>query len=249
MGFLHAGYGVGAALGPLVVGASLAAGGGWRPAYAVFAMASLLLVVPLAGRDLGDAPPQQHMGSPRGLLLACLTFVVYVALEVTVGQWAFTFLTEERGLRDFVASTWVALYWVALTAGRLWLGVRGHRVAVTHLLRAAVAGAIIGAVVLWIAGPVAPAGLLVVGLSLSVVFPLLMLLTPERVGPERASAAVGWQTASSSLGSAAGPLLAGVVLDEAGIGAYGPTAVVMSLVLAGTVALLMPRRRHRPVPS
>ena len=64
MGLLHAGYGVGAAIGPVVVGASLASGAGWRPAYIVFAAASLLLVLPLAGRSLGEAPPQQPMGSP-----------------------------------------------------------------------------------------------------------------------------------------------------------------------------------------
>jgi MFS family permease len=88
MGLLHAGYGVGAAIGPLVVGASLAAGDGWRPAYGAFALASLLLVVPLATRTLGEAPPQEPMGSPRGLLLPCLAFVVYVSLEVIVGQWS-----------------------------------------------------------------------------------------------------------------------------------------------------------------
>ena len=64
MGLLHAGYGVGAAIGPVVVGASLVTGAGWRPAYVVFAAASLLLVLPLAGRSLGEAPPQQPMGSP-----------------------------------------------------------------------------------------------------------------------------------------------------------------------------------------
>lgn len=88
----------------------------------MFAAASLLLVIPLAGKSMGQAPAQEAMGSPRGLLLPCLAVVVYVSLEVTVGQWAFTSLTQHQGLGEFVASTWVALYWIALTAGRLWLG-------------------------------------------------------------------------------------------------------------------------------
>lgn len=74
MGLLHAGYGFGAAIGPVIVGASLATGGGWRPGYVVFAAASLLLAIPLAGRSMGDVPPQEAMGSPRGLLLPCLAF-------------------------------------------------------------------------------------------------------------------------------------------------------------------------------
>ena len=238
MGLLHAGYGLGAAIGPIVMGASLARGGGWRPAYAVFAVASLLLVVPIAGKSLGEAPPQTTMGSPRGMLLPCLAFFVYVSLEVTIGQWAFTSLTRHRGLGEFSASAFVGIYWIALTAGRLWLGLSGHRVAIPRLLGLAVAGAAAAAGILWLGGPVAPAGLVVAGLALSVVFPLLMLLTPARVGADRAAAAVGWQTAASSLGAAGGPAIAGLVLDRVGIEAYGPIALAMAAALAAAVIAL-----------
>lgn len=237
MGLLHAGYGVGAAVGPLVAGASLAAGGGWRPGYVVFAAASLLLVVPLSRRGLGPAPTQERLGSPRGVVLACVAFAVYVSLEVTIGQWAFTALTEDRGLGPLTASIWVSAYWVALTAGRLWLGLAGHRVPVHRLLRLAVAGALAAAVVLWTGGAAAPAGLLVAGLSLSVVFPLLMLLTPERVGAERAAAAVGWQTASAGVGAAAGPAAAGIVLDGAGIETYGPIVLALAAALGAVIVV------------
>ena len=238
MGLLHAGYGVGAAIGPVVMGGFVAAGAGWRPGYAVFGAASLLLAVPIAARSLGDAPPQEAMGSLRGLVVPCLAFAVYVSLEVTVGQWAFTSLTEHRGLGDFAASTWVSLYWVALTAGRLWLGLRGHRLAVRGVLAASVTGATAAALVLWLGGPLAPAGLLLAGLSLSVVFPLLMLLTPARVGAERAAAAVGWQTAASSVGAAGGPAAAGLVLESVGVEAYGPITLVMALGLVAVVVAL-----------
>ena len=241
MGLLHAGYGAGAAAGPVIVGASLVAGGGWRPPYAVFALASLLLVVPLLGRSMGDPPAQQPLGRATGMLVPCLAFGIYVALEVTAGQWAFTFLTERRGLGDLAGSVWVAIYWIGLTAGRLWLGLRGHERPAPAVLTASVAGAVAGGLVLWLGGPAAPLGLAVLGLSLSVVFPLLMLLTPERVGAERAAAAIGWQTAASSIGAAAGPAGAGVVLGAAGIGAYGPIVVGSAVALAVIVALLRAR--------
>ena len=238
MGLLHAGYGVGAAIGPLVVGASLASGAGWRPAYVIFAAASLLLVLPLAGRSLGEAPPQEPMGSPRGVLVPCLGFALYVSLEVTIGQWAFTSLTEEHGIGTFVASTWVALYWVALTAGRLWLGLTGHQVSIRRLLGLAMVGAAVGALVLWGGGQAAPIGLLAAGIALSVVFPLLMLRTPQRVGAQRAASAVGWQTAAAAIGAAAGPALAGIVFGRFGIGAYGPVVLAMALALAVVIIAL-----------
>ena len=181
------------------------------------------------------------MGSPRGMLLPCLAFFAYVSLEVTIGQWAFTSLTRHRGLGTFPASAFVALYWIALTAGRLWLALSGHRVPVDRLLGLAVSGVAVAAAILWLGGPAAPAGLVVAGLSLSVVFPLLMLRTPARVGMERAAAAVGWQTASSSIGAAAGPAIAGVVLDHAGIEAYGPIALAMAAALGVAVLALETR--------
>ena len=238
MGILHAGYGVGAAVGPVVVGASLALGQGWRPGYVVFGAASALLALVLAGRDLGDAPTQEVLGSPRGVLVPCLAFLVYVSLEVTVGQWAFTSLTEHRGLGELAASIWVALYWIALTAGRLWLGLWGHRVATRTLLGGSAVGAVAAGVALWVGGSWSPLGLLVAGLALSVVFPLLMLVTPSRVGAERAAAAIGWQTASACLGGAAGPAVAGVVLERVGIQAYGPITLVMAVLLAAVLAVL-----------
>jgi len=58
------------------------------------------------------------------------------------------------------------------------------------------------------------------------------------VGAERAAAAIGWQTAASSIGGAIGPAGAGVVLDAAGLAAYGPIVVGGSLALAAAVAAL-----------
>jgi fucose permease len=142
---------------------------------------------------------------------------------------------------------WVGIFWVGLTAGRLWLGLSGHRFAVHRVIALSVAGAAVGCIVLWLGGPIAPVGLLVAGLALSTVFPLLMLLTPERVGSERAAAAVGWQTASASVGAAAGPAAAGVVLDSAGLDAYGPVSLAMAVLLAGVVAVLARTpSSHRP---
>jgi fucose permease len=167
-----------------------------------------------------------------------VAFLLYVSLEVTIGQWAFTSLTEEHGIGTFAASTWVALYWVALTAGRLWLGLVGHRASTHQLLTIAMVGTAAAAVVLWLGRQAAPVGLVAAGLALSVVFPLLMLRTPQRVGAERAASAVGWQTAAASIGAAAGPALAGVIFGRIGIDAYGAVVVAMALALAIVVLAL-----------
>ena len=113
-------------------------------------------------------------------------------------------------------------------------------------------GAAVGAAILWAGGQAAPVGLLAAGLALSVVFPLLMLRTPQRVGAHRAASAVGWQTAAAAIGAAAGPALAGVVLGRFGIGAYGPVVLAMALALAVVIVALEVAPawlRQRPTPE
>jgi MFS family permease len=74
-----------------------------------------------------------------------------------------------------------------------------------------------------------------------------MLLTPQRVGHERAAAAVGWQMAASSLGAAGGPAVAGVILDAVGVDAYGPIALALSVALAVAVTALRSAPAREPV--
>lgn len=117
---------------------------------------------------------------------------------------------------------------------------------VHRVLGLAVAGAAIAVLILWVGGPVAPAGLLVAGLALSGVFPLLMLLTPQRVGAKRAAAAVGWQTAAASIGAAGGPAVTGVVLDSVGIETYGAIALAMTALLAALLVTVQAGRGVAP---
>ncbi len=237
MGLLHAGYGLGASGGPLLVGGLITAHAGWRPAYAVVALACTVGLV--AGRRLhaqpvADAEPAPPPG-PRGVAtIGAVTFFVYVCVELGAGHWAFTALTEDDGMGASAASVWVASYWAAMTLGRLWLGVAGHRRGAGRLLAGSAAGAVVGSALL--AADV-PLGLPVLGASLAAIFPTLVLVTPSRVGSERAAAAIGWQMAAAGVGGAAGPAIVGVVLESAGVDAYGTAVFVLSLVLAAAVTL------------
>jgi predicted MFS family arabinose efflux permease len=71
-----------------------------------------------------------------------------------------------------------------------------------------------------------------------------VLLTPLRLGPERAAAAVGRQLAAATLGATAGVALGGVVAQVAGVRALGPYLAAIAAVL---VALeLAAARAARP---
>ncbi|MEM9776196.1 MAG: MFS transporter, partial [Chloroflexota bacterium] len=136
MNWLHGFFGLGATIGPLVIGLVLDFGSDWRGSAFVFAsLIMLLFVVMLIFRPLdGDESVSEEEGqkdtseesSVRGVetlrqpvvWVAILFFFVYGGIEVSIGQWAFTLFTESRGLAEENARCWVSIYWGTFTAGR-----------------------------------------------------------------------------------------------------------------------------------
>jgi fucose permease len=256
--WLHASYGVGATLGPLLTTAVLAAGGAWRIAYGLI---GLVLAAMTAGfawtadRWTMDAAPRGPARSAAGVTAALgqlpvwlnvALFFVYAGLEVGVGQWAYSWLVEGRGVAPGLAGTWVAVYWGSLTVGRVVLGGLTSRVAPETLLRASLRSVPVGVLILWGAvGPAAGAlGLALLGLALAPIYPLLIATTPTRVGARFATHAVGFQVAAFSLGTAALPGLAGVLARQRGLDVLGP----FLLADAAMLALLDLVARRCPMP-
>jgi fucose permease len=235
---LHASYGVGTTVGPLVVAAALAVGT-WRGAYGVAVAVDALVAAALWSlrRAIPTDPPERWAGAVqpvggRGVVLLMLAvFFVVTGVESAVGAWAPTLLVG-RGESRGAAAAWVAAYWAAFTAGRAGLAAIGDRLPSAWTLRAGTAVTLAGAVLLWTnAGGTGVAGLPVAGLGLAGIFPALVLLTPIRLGPDRAAAAVGRQLAAATLGVTTAVGLGGVVAQLGGVQALGPYLFAAAAVL------------------
>ncbi|MGF1617689.1 MAG: sugar MFS transporter [Acidimicrobiia bacterium] len=172
----------------------------------------------------------------RVVLLLSL-FFVYTGAEIGVGYWAYTLLSEGRGMPTAIAGGWVAAYWGGLTAGRFLVGAVGKRVSASNTLNASVVMAFIGVGVLWWdpagAGFV---GLPIAGIGFAAIVPTLVSLTPLRIGRDRSTRMVGYQLAAAGLGFATLPwaigLLAGAYgLKTLGPGLFGITAIFTLLHL------------------
>ncbi len=230
---LHAGFGVGATVGPIVMTTAIVAGRGWRTGYLVFAGVQLvMLAILLARRSHFTAVPVTHRRSGRVSVWMIATFFLYTGLEVAAGQWAFTLLTEGRGVSVVAAGAWVASYWGALTLGRLAFSVVAHCLSQETIIRAGVAGAIAGAALLWWD----PAGwgllgLPLAGLSLAGIFPALVVLTPGAVGADRSGDAIGFQLAAANIGAGAVPWLAGRAIGASSLEVLGPVLVLVGGLL------------------
>lgn len=245
MGLLHAFYGVGAFLGPLLATLFVADDRSWRAPYVVcvvltIAAVALLLrsrpgfaaALPTAevAASVGAAP-----GSNRLLVLMVAWFSFYVGVEVTIGSWAFTLLTEGRGESEVVAGILTASFWGGLMVGRLVLGAIGHRIQPERAVWGSTGFALAGAIVLWIdpVGVGAWGALPVLGLSLSMLFPLVMGRTAVYLGEARATRAVGYQIGASAIGFTLLPALVGFLADEYGIETAAPVIVGIVAVVGG----------------
>lgn len=248
MGLLHASFGIGATLGPLLVTGLIGSGVSWRSAYGLIAVVQAVLLgafvvtrrawraAPVeADEDAGGRPAPSRPGATAVLTLG--SFFVYTGLEIATGQWAFSLLTEERGVGTTAAGLWVAAYWGGLTGGRLALAAAAHRVAPSTLLGTSAAGAVVGTAVLWLdLSGTGAIGLPLIGVSLAAVFPTLVSLTPDRLGAARAAHAIGYQLAAAGVGAAALPGAVALVISTGGLGALGPSLAAMAVALTALLA-------------
>jgi fucose permease len=256
--WLHASFGVGASLGPLLMTGILALHLSWRVGYAALACVIALLGIGFQRtRDLwedGSAGPGHpaharlaHSLRQPVVLGSGLLFLVYTGVEAIPGAWAFSLLTEGRAMPEGLAGTSVALYWGGLTLGRLASGALAHRLEPLLLLRASLLLAPVWIALLW-AGLGFTLDLLAIaalGFTVGPVFPLLISATPGRVGSAHSANAVGIQVSLASVGWAALPAWAGFLARRHSLEVIPPFLLLLALV----VVLLHEALRAFPVAS
>lgn len=243
LNWLHACYGVGVTLGPLIMGAVITAGRAWTLGYALVGLAQLALAVAFMVTWRRWPPPSRGseataMASvPRTLREPAVwagvaTFTVYTGIEAAAGVWAFSLFTSTRDVSAGMAAAWVAAYWASFTIGRVVLGLVAERVVLRTFLRGAIGAMVLGAALLWLGpGGWGLVGLLLLGFGCAPVYPSLMSATPARVGPAHAANAIGFQVCGATVGQSALPALVGVLAMRGGFEVLGPVLCAATVVL------------------
>jgi fucose permease len=235
MQWLHASYGIGVTLGPIIMTLALTTLNSWRVGYRVvggfqFFMAACFVLTLSLWNARDDAPKEsiqekrltdyktpmgETMRQPK-VWLSVLLFFLYVGAEVTLGTWAYSLLTESRGVPPQIAGFWAGSYWATFTTGRILAGVYAKRMGINTLVQGGVVLAFIGAILLWW-NPSESVNLLAValmGFAVAPVFPAMMSGTSGRVGDYFAANTIGMQMAAAGLGTAIIPSLIGVLARQ-----------------------------------
>jgi fucose permease len=256
MNWLHGCWGVGATLGPLIMGSALLVPHGWASGYRTLALLQLTLAVLLLAslslwaRENTNAETQADADAPQRLMqpvstlatwLAPLAFFLYVSAELGTGLWAASILVTQRGLSAATAGGWVSLYYGAITVGRFAVGLVANRLGNRRLIRLGLLLAMAGAVLFAVPGLPAPlslAGLVLMGLGCAPIYPSMMHETARRFPADITATVIGRQVGFSYLGGAIVPAACGVLAAAAGLGAVMPALVLILLALLATTERL-----------
>ncbi|MEO3859106.1 MFS transporter [Acrocarpospora sp. B8E8] len=244
---LHAFFGVGALLGPLLA-AWLVGFLPWTAVVLVLGLITVPLIIGFlatyprretaAGEEAGtgEARPRLLPAVLRTpvVLLASVFLAVYVGLEIGVGNWGFTFLIEEHAQPELAAGYTVSGYWLGLTLGRFLISPIAVRfgIGAGAMTFGCLAGVAVSALLIWVAPvfAVAGVGFVLLGFFLGPIFPTAMAVVPNLTSDRLVPTAIGVINGFSVVGGAALPWLAGAVAQGVGVWTLMPFAVVLALV-------------------
>jgi fucose permease len=267
LNWLHACFGLGATLGPLVMTSFLRAGLSWRWGYGAAGVWMMMLAAAFtltlnrwsgsteeARRDpahlSGASNTWETLRIPL-VWLSLMVFFAYTGVESTAGQWAYSLFTDARSVPETVAGVWMTVYWGGLAGGRLLLGPLADRIGTVPLLRVCMLAVTLGAGLVWwhATDLLSFIGLALMGFAQGPIFPSLVSVTPQRVSIGHVDNAIGFQVAAASLGAAALSSVAGVLASWLTLEVVAPFTVAWAAAAVVLHELTLRRaRRVSPAP-
>ena len=248
MNWLHACFGIGSAVAPLLLNFILAQGGTWRTTYTVIAAlyAVLLLLIIVTRNQWTVNPAGEGDGvkpaSGRATLalvivwIGIVTFFVYGGVEIVPSDWGARLFTAARGIDQTEANNRISLYWFFFTIGRIVFGFIVPYFKAATLMRLCMIGTIIGAALLAVppsdpTNTLGVIGLVIGAFSMSPLFALLVTATQDKLGPAHAPNAISFQVAAASAGIGILPALTGLIAEQT------PSAVPIVWIVLGVILL------------
>ncbi len=230
MSWLHCMWGLGAAIGPYIMGLALSGSAGWQMGYRYISLLQIVLTAVLAatlplwrvhqragGGEEQDARPltlSQILRIP-GAKEVMAAFFCYCALEQTAILWSSSYLHLHRGVPAETAAGYAGLFFLGITAGRALSGFLTMKLSDPQMIRLGQGLIALGALTLLLPlhESAALAGLVLVGLGCAPIYPCVIHSTPDHFGADKSQAVIGVQMASAYVGTCLMPPLFGLVSD------------------------------------
>jgi fucose permease len=255
MQWLHASFGVGITSGPLIMTVGISMTSRWQSGYFVVSIAIAILAtvfyvtksmwigITASGSEDQHAEPEASLFETLKTIpaqLSMLIFFLYTGVELGLGMWTYSLLTESRGVAPEVAGFVTGSYWGMFTIGRIIAGLYSSRIADRKLIYLSVSLALLGIGLLMTnSGQLTSIlGIGLAGFAIAPIFPGLVSHTASRVGRIHHANSIGLQIAAAGFGITIVPSLAGVLAKNFGLEAIPLYLLtVLSLMLLVFAAL------------
>ncbi|GCF09528.1 MFS transporter [Dictyobacter arantiisoli] len=262
LNYLHAFYGAGALVGPLIASTMLALSWSWNSTFFIWTLISLPLLLGLfklfhdpsadpaheEQRDKGASSLRMVLKLPI-VWLATLFLLFYVGVEVSMGNWGYTLLLENRHQSELLAG-WIASgYWLGLTLGRFLLNPIAERLhmSMSGLMYSCLVACLLSIGIIWlIPGDIAcAAAFILLGIFLGPIYPGIVGLLPSLVPGHMLPNAMGFLVGLSIIGIALFPWLAGALAQYTSIWSllpYTGVLLIITLIFWWTI-----QRKTKPI--
>ena len=233
MSWLHCMWGIGATLGPYIMGAVLTGGATWNTGYRIISVLQIVLTAVLvfslpkwkgqntsSGETVhGKALSLQEILAIPGAKAVMICFFCYCAIESTTMLWASSYLHLSKGVDAKTAASFAGMFCIGITIGRGINGFIAMKLKDCQMIRMGQAIILTGIIVMILpfGKTVSLIGFSLIGLGCAPVYPCIIHSTPSHFGAERSQAIIGVQMASAYVGTCLMPPLFGLIANHISI--------------------------------
>lgn len=249
MSWLHCMWGIGATLGPYVMGYALTGGKGWNAGYRYIGIMQIVLTavlvcsLPLWVKRKEEGTGGAEMDAKalsirevlkiRGAKEVMFCFFCYCALESTAGLWSSSYLTLQKGIPAETAASYAGMFYLGITIGRALSGFITMKLNDVQMIRMGQCIIALGIIVVFLPGVavVSLVGLVLIGLGCAPVYPCIIHSTPAHFGEDKSQAVIGIQMASAYVGSCLMPPVFGLIANNISVALFPVYLVVILMIM------------------
>lgn len=261
MSWLHCMWGVGATIGPYIMGFALTGGMTWNGGYRIISVIQIVLTILLVvslplwkGKNSAGSSSENSQVHPSALSIknilripgakeVMVCFFCYCAVEQTAALWASSYLTLYKGVPAETAARFAGMFFIGITVGRALSGFITIKLNDVQMIR--LGQGLIGAGILIMLLPLGAgtslAGLIIIGLGCAPIYPCIIHSTPDRFGADRSQAIIGVQMASAYVGTCLMPPLFGLIANHVSVSLF-PFYMLVILVLMTVMHELLTKK-------
>lgn len=217
LNFLHAFWGIGAFISPLIIGSFIVDPRGFKDAAFVLSIIqTTILIITLStiilwvkvdkiynidSRNTTNSENnKENIGffntfKLRGVLFACITFFSYIAIESLAYSWFTSLCVFGMNIDNDIASKYLSLFYIAISLGRVISGLLSIKIKDKNLIRIGEGILLIGIILLtfkfnFVFMPIA---LFIIGLGCGPIYPSIVHSTVDKFTSKYSSAVMSIQ--------------------------------------------------------